>query len=103
MTIEELESCSPHSYYYDVRDQLQRHVYCRSKEAFAAGDAARDALRTVADLEKRKSEMRARFIESIGGLPPSDTPLNARIVGTIECDGFRIEKIIFESRPKTFV
>lgn len=103
MTIEDLESCSPNSYYYDVRDQLQRHIYGRSEEAFAAGDAARDALRTVADLQKRQSEMRARFIESIGGLPRSDAPLNARIVGTIECDGFRIEKIIFESRPGTFV
>lgn len=103
MGIEDLQGCSPNTYYYYVRDQLQRLVYGRSEEAFALGDADRDALRTASDLEARKSRMRELFIESLGGLPSSDAPLNPRIVGAIECDGFRIEKIIFESRPKAFV
>ena len=102
MSVQDLEGCSPNNYYY-VRDQLQRHVYDRSNEAFAAGDAARDALRSPKDIEKRQAEIRARFIEGLGGLPPSDTPLDPVITGTIPCDGFRIEKVIFQSRPKTFV
>ncbi len=103
MSIRDLESCSPQTYYYDVRDQLQRHVYGRSNDAFARGDADRDALKTPADIQARQARMRDLFIESLGGLPPSDTPLNPRIIGTVECNGFRIERIIFESRPKTFV
>jgi hypothetical protein len=47
--------------------------------------------------------MREKFIHAIGGLPPSDTPLNAKVMGVVKCEGYKIEKIIFESRPKTFV
>ena len=33
------------------------------------------------------------------GTMPEKTPLNARITGTLERDGYRIENIVFESRP----
>jgi len=103
MTLRELESRSPHGALYDVRSQLQQFVYKRSEEAFAAADAARDAIRTPEALATRQAWIRERFIECLGGLPASDTPLNARTVGIIECDGFRTEKVIFESRPKVVV
>ena len=45
---------------------------------------------------------RARFIEGLGGLPQR-TPLNTRVTGTLQRDGYRIEKIIFESQPGFFV
>ena len=47
--------------------------------------------------------MRQKFIESMGGLPSSDSPLRPQMVGTIQRDGYRIQKIIFESRPNVFV
>ena len=34
---------------------------------------------------------------------PVKTPLNAKVVGTLEGDGCRIEKVIFESRPRHYV
>jgi len=43
-------------------------------------------------------ERREFFMRQIGGLPER-TPLNARIVGTLEGKGYRVENIIFESRP----
>ncbi|MFM7752697.1 MAG: alpha/beta hydrolase [Opitutaceae bacterium] len=49
------------------------------------------------------AELRRFFLESLGGLPPSDTPLNARITGTEPGHGYTIEKIIFESRPRHYV
>ncbi len=30
---------------------------------------------------------------------PEKTPLNAKVLGTTQADGFRIEKILFESQP----
>ncbi len=45
---------------------------------------------------------RARFIELLGGLPER-TPLNAKVTGVIDREGYRIEKIIFESQPGFFV
>jgi len=88
---------------YDVKAQLKRAIYRLSEEAFARGDRDRDAIRSGEQLEARKTLMREKLIESLGGLPPLDTPLNAQVTGTVRCDGFRIEKIIFESRPHTYV
>jgi len=42
------------------------------------------------------------FIQQLGGLPPR-TPLNAKVVGKLHGDGFRGEKIMFESQPNVFV
>ncbi|MFC5653321.1 alpha/beta hydrolase [Paenibacillus solisilvae] len=88
---------------YDVKDQLKRMVYSRSQEAFADGDEARDTIQTKEQLEERRTYLRTKFIEAIGGLPPMDTPLNARVLGAVAGDGFSIEKVVYESRPNTFV
>ncbi|MDX1933475.1 MAG: prolyl oligopeptidase family serine peptidase [Capsulimonadales bacterium] len=97
------ERWTPQSWFYDVSDVLIRHIYERSRRAFEEGDAARDALTTPKAIVDRQRYVRERFLAGIGGLPPSDTPLNARIVGTVPGDGFRIEKVIFESRPQAYV
>jgi dienelactone hydrolase len=55
-------------------------------------------LRTADDLKKRQDQLRASFIEALGGLPKK-TPLNARVAGTVQGDGFRVDKVIYESRP----
>src|SRR5262245_26387696 len=103
MTIQELERLSPGHYFYDVNDQLKRHVYRRSEGASAAGDAPRDTIGSREALEQRQRALRDCFLASLGGLPPSDTPLEARITGVVEDDGFRIEKVIFQSRPRHYV
>ncbi len=83
--------------------QLKDHIYERSRRAFAAGDAQRDAITTANALRQRQDYVRRTIIASVGGLPPADTPLNARVTGTVEGDGFRIENIIFESQPHHYV
>lgn len=88
---------------YDVKDQLKQLVYGRSLAAFAAGDRARDALDSKESIETRRTALRERFIHALGGLPPGNTPLAPSVTGTVECDGFRIEKVIFQSRPSTYV
>src|SRR5437773_9631853 len=82
---------------YDVRDHLKPHVYGRSERVFAARDAARDATTT------RQRELRAFLIASLGDLPPMDTALEPQIVGAVEGKGFRVEKVIFQSRPRHYV
>jgi len=90
-------------YYWDVGDQLKTHVYQRSVAAFARGDAARDGIRSRAALGRRQREVRDFFLKSLGGLPPASKPLKARLAGIVAGDRFKIEKIIFESRPGAFV
>ena len=83
--------------------QLKDHVYTRSQRLFAMGDAARDQIRTLEAVRQRQDQVRRFVIAALGGLPPADTPLNPRVTGTVEGDGVRIEKIIFESRPRHYV
>ena len=74
------------------------------REAFVLLNAreARVGQWTAADVVQRKQFVRESIIRGIGGLPER-TPLNSQSVGMIERDGYRIEKIIFESQPRFFV
>ena len=49
-----------------------------------------------------RTEMHRKMISAIGGFPER-TPLNARTVATVKRDGYRIEKVVFESMPNLFV
>ncbi|HNV21893.1 MAG TPA: acetylxylan esterase [Candidatus Hydrogenedentes bacterium] len=55
-------------------------------------------LKTADDVAACQQELKAFFIEQLGGFPER-TPLNARTVATLDRDGYRIEKVMFESRP----
>lgn len=93
-----------HLNYAHPGSQLKDHVYARSARLFAQGDAQRDAIRSPEALSARQAEIRKFAIDSLGGLPPSDTPLNARTTGTLQvAGGVTIEKIIFEARPRHYV
>jgi cephalosporin-C deacetylase-like acetyl esterase len=59
-------------------------------------------LRGPAEIGQRQVWARAKFIELLGGFPEK-TPLNPRITGTLQRDGYRVEKLIFESLPKFYV
>jgi cephalosporin-C deacetylase-like acetyl esterase len=89
--------------YSHAGSQLKDHIYERSRRFFTAGDAARDALQSSDAVRRRQDEIRRNVLASLGGLPASDTPLNARVTGTVPGRGFTIEKVIFESRPKHYV
>ena len=47
---------------------------------------------------RRSGELRSFLLRSLGDLPER-TPLNPRVVGTLQGQGYRVEKVIFESRP----
>ncbi len=62
----------------------------------------RAALKTRADAETYVREVRERIQQSFGPWPEK-TPLKPRITGVVERDLYKIEKIIFESRPNFLV
>ncbi len=59
-------------------------------------------LKTESDWLKRSKEVREKLEIGIGKFPQK-TPLNAKIVGVIHKQDYRVEKIIFESQPKFYV
>ena len=100
----ELENNSKNgTWLYDTRNQLKEYAYKLSQKAFDKNYAESDKIKTVPQLAERQKYIRGSFLKSIGGLPESDGQLNAKITGVNQFDGFRIENIIFESRPKVYV
>ena len=61
-----------------------------------------EGLKTPEQIRAYQQRLRAEFIRSLGGFPER-TPLRPRIVGRLEGDGFRAEKLIYESRPGFYV
>lgn len=55
------------------------------------------------DLLRLRTELKRSVLEMIGGLPEERTELNPTITGTISADGFRIEKLIYQSLPGFYV
>ena len=78
-----------------LKQRVYRHVDDRS----AAFERAIKSERACREWQTARREF---FLQQIGELPPR-TPLDAQIVGTLPGDGYRIEKIVFESRPNFHV
>ncbi len=81
---------------------VQRYFVDRVRKAEQASLAAKAALKTKADAEAYVRSVREKIRESFGPLPEK-TPLNPRITGVVERDTYKIEKVIFESRPEFLV
>jgi len=60
------------------------------------------ALVTPEAIVERQKKLKSLWLDAVGEFPER-TPLNARTVGTLGRDGYRIEKIIYESRPRHHV
>lgn len=56
------------------------------------------------DWKRRRPEVHRQFLDMLGLDPlPARTPLNARVTGSFEREGYRVENIVFESLPKFYV
>lgn len=84
------------------RLQLEQYLDGLAAQDEAARAASVAAIRTRAQAEARQARVRAQMLALIGAMPQR-TPLNAKILGETQADGFRIRKVIFESQPNFFV
>src|SRR5262249_27287830 len=73
-----------------------------AKSQWAARSARMAEVRTPDDVRKRQEYIRNTMLAEIGGFPEK-TPLNARITGKLDRDGYTVEKLIFESQPGLYV
>ena len=81
------------------------HEYCTrlAGEHRRARAEAIAALRTPGDVAGRQRHIRETILREIGGLPGERTPLEARITGVLERDGYRVEKLVYQSQPRCLV
>ena len=77
---------------------VQEYYIRRVREVEKASNARRAALKTKADAEAYVRDVRSKIQQCFGAMP-AKTPLNARVTKVSEREGFRIENVIFDSRP----
>lgn len=80
------------------RKQLFEYLDAIAAQKTAARRTAVAAITTRAQAEARQAMVRKKILALIGGLP-AKTPLNAKVLGETKADGFRIEKILYDSQP----
>ncbi|MEX2176282.1 MAG: acetylxylan esterase [Pirellulaceae bacterium] len=81
---------------------VQEHFVAQVRAAEERSVRKKLALQTKADAQAYVRDVQAKIRECFGPEPES-TPLNPRITGVVDRDAYKIEKVIFESRPEFFV
>jgi dienelactone hydrolase len=54
---------------------------------------------TVEDWQKTRTDLRDLLLKAWGGFPAEQCPLEPRKLGEMERDGYRVEKIVFQTMP----
>jgi len=84
------------------KEMMHAYLMDAARKAFDRHDAEYEKLKTPEQITEYQQRMKQFFIDQLGGLPER-TPLNPQVVAKEDRDGYRVEKVIFESRPKHFV
>jgi len=84
------------------RNMMKEHLLRRVSAAQERWKADFDQRQMPEEIAAYQDRMRAKFREAIGGLPER-TPLEPEIVGTLKQEGYRVEKVLFQSQPKHYV
>lgn len=88
--------------YSDAPNSLYRHLATEACANAARRAAAVATLKTLPEWEQYQARVKATYARMLGPWPDK-TPLNAAVTQTSLHDGYKIENILFESRPKFYV
>ena len=82
----------------DLSGMLDAYLTREAERHWLERRAQIRALDSPEAVKRRQTYIRETILASLGGFPER-TPLAARITGTFDRDGYRVEKLIFESMP----
>lgn len=83
-------------------EMMSHYLHRLAQQSFESWKQRYEQLKTPEQIAEYQKNLREKFIDAIGGLPQR-TPLNPQITGVIQRDGYRVEKVLFESQPKHYV
>jgi len=86
----------------DPKKMLYRHLQAECGKHFEERRKAVAAMKTPEDVARRQAQLRAKFAAALGAFPEK-SPLNARTTGTLDRGDYRVDKVIYESRPEHHV
>lgn len=87
---------------YVLPDMLASHLVNQVNRLAARWDQKRNQIKTAREIEARNRFVRRKIVEMTGGFPPQN-PLGAKTVKVIERPGYRVENVMFQSRPDFWV
>ncbi len=82
----------------DARDAVYQSLVKQAQTAAVKRRAQFEKLETPEQCQAWQKSRREFFLKQLGGLPEK-TPLNAEVVGKLDGGNYRIEKVIYQSRP----
>jgi len=100
---EELDFASGLGEFRNLRNMLAAHVHQLAFNLLAERERQVARLSSPQEVAERRAYIRQRMLQALGGEFPARTPLNARTVGVLERDDYKIERVIFESQPRFYV
>jgi len=83
-------------------DMMKHYLLSQAQKKFDKWKADYEQRKTPEQIAEYQKRLRSKFIEAIGPFPRR-TPLKPRITGEVHRNGYKVEKIIFESQPKHYV
>ena len=89
---------SHREFWNDWPDSITRNM----NQARESRRALLTQIQSKQQVAARTENVRSQLWQLLGGRP-EETPLNPRITGTLQRNGYRIEKLIFESMPQIYV
>lgn len=99
---EDLSVLPGHTQFSEPRTMMTQYLLRQIEQAEQRWREAYEKRTDPQDIKRHQDHLKTEFLRRIGGLPER-TPLNAKVVGTLQRRGYRVEKIIFESQPQHFV
>ncbi|MDB5348289.1 MAG: Prolyl oligopeptidase family protein [Schlesneria sp.] len=73
-------------------------------EATRLSERIHEGAESKEDWEAKRPKLKQEFFDMLGLWPlPERTPLNAKVTGKLERDGYRVENIHFQSKPGLYV
>ncbi|MEN6426897.1 MAG: acetylxylan esterase [Phycisphaerales bacterium] len=83
-------------------EMMSRYLLRQAQPKFDQWKQRYEQLKTPDQIAAYQKDLREQFLYAIGDLP-ARTPLNPRVTGVVSREGYKVEKIIFESQPKHYV
>lgn len=93
---------SPATFERDYWNDWPLYLTAKVNAARAYRKTILNSLQSEEDVRNRIRTIREKVWELVGG-PLDKTPLNSQTVGAIDRHAYRIEKVVFESRPEVYV
>ena len=92
----------PESYDKQFPDMIVSYMAGRLNRLSAEWDQRRAQITTASALEEHNRIVRQKVVNAVGGFPERNS-LGAKVVRVIERSGYRVENVMFQSRPNFWV